>query len=67
MNIRAARKVIEDLEEAVKKEREKASQNNACFWIGCQDKPIHSHVISRKFLKRIADVTRRSQVGRTTA
>lgn len=55
MNLRAARKVIEDLEEAVKKESEKASQNNACFWIGCNDTPIHSHVISKKLLRRIAE------------
>ena len=37
MSLKAARRVIEDLEDAVKKETERASQINACFWIGCKN------------------------------
>ncbi len=36
-------------------EREKASQNATCFYQGCAEPPIKSHIISKKLLKRIAE------------
>jgi len=51
----AARLALKALDDKLKQEREKASLNATCFYQGCSEPPIKSHIISRKLLRRIAE------------
>ncbi len=54
MNRQAAKLALKFLEDELKQEREKASLNATCFYQGCAEPPIKSHIISKKLLRRIA-------------
>src|SRR5713101_1120086 len=51
----AARLALKALDDELMQEREKASLNATCFYQGCSEPPIKSHIISRKLLRRIAE------------
>lgn len=51
----AARQVLKTLDDELRQEREKASLNATCFYPGCPEPPIQSHIISKKLLRRIAE------------
>jgi hypothetical protein len=50
----AARQALKFLDEELRQEREKARLNATCYYPGCKEPPIRSHIISRKLLRRIA-------------
>ena len=55
MDRQAARQAIKVLEDELMQQREEASQNATCFYQGCAEIPIKSHIISKKLLRRIAE------------
>ncbi len=50
----AVRQAIKFLDEDIAQKREQARQNAACFYQGCTEPPIKSHIISKKLLRHIA-------------
>ena len=54
-NREAARLALKFLDDELKQAREQASQNATCFYQGCAELPIKSHIISKKLLRRIAE------------
>lgn len=54
-DVEAAKLALKFLEDELTQEREKASQNATCFYQGCAEPPIKSHIISKKLLRRIAE------------
>lgn len=51
----AARLFFQFIDDELAQEEEKASQNATCFYEGCAEPPIKSHIISKKLLRRIAE------------
>ena len=51
----AARQALKALDDELRQEREKASLNATCYYQGCAEPPIRSHIVSRKLLRRIAE------------
>lgn len=51
----AARLALKALDDQLRQEREKARLNATCYYQGCAEPPIRSHIISRKLLRRIAE------------
>jgi len=49
----AARQALKFLDEELRQEREKARLNATCYYQGCTEPPIRSHIISKKLLRRI--------------
>ena len=49
----AARQTLKFLDEELKQEREEARRNATCYYQGCSEPPIRSHIISKKLLRRI--------------
>lgn len=50
----AARQALKFLDDELMQEREKARLNATCYYQGCAEPPIRSHIISKKLLRRIA-------------
>jgi len=51
----AARQALNFLDDELRQEREQARLNATCYYQGCTEPPIRSHIISRKLLRRIAE------------
>lgn len=57
-NREVARLALKFLDDELAQEREQARLNATCFYQGCAEPPIKSHIISKKLLKRIAENSR---------